>query len=552
MSDDSTSARAASCGSHEPVGLEPARPEIALAAEIRRLRAAAGLSQNQLADAIGYTRQYVSRAERLTGGCPSAELVRVLDTELSAEGALVALHARLLPQRAARRKREPHIGGAEPALSSSDPTTSTSATPSMTPIPAASSSVVTPSSYSVLEAFRWREPAIAVGGPPNDDEIRSPAGRFFSGTVIPVRTVPARDDGRILATVPAGFVDDAFIRHPRRRLVVGITSEPEDQGMFAMDARHVRRRLAGAPDHAPLLMPRAYALDDLTLGLLWAVSNLDESLLDDDAALAQCSGHAHTYEKLPRSAAGREIAADLAPVSQMWLGSQFCASHILRHTSALAAAPRFWTREQRGEEASTWLLFAHKLAYLERSTENGEDAAIRRAFCVPASVVAGSHRAERVLLLLAMTLMESFGIAVDVCVESEYAAVSGFVVDGHRTAITANWVGTDGIWQVDVTGAPPLLREFTDATGFAQAHSVIAADSAGGRIRAMADYLDLDWSWLSRRCTELGEYGSGGIVAPRSRLLSTDGVDRACRFLAATAATAPVGSRRPRSVVSKG
>jgi len=541
VSDDSTSTRAARCGSPDPTSLEPARPETALAVEIRRLRAAAGLSQNQLADAIGYTRQYVSRAERLTGGCPSAELVRVLDTELSADGALIALHAQLLPQRTARRKRATHVRGAGSARSSSDPTSVTCATPLMAPVSAASSSVGTTPRYSrpvALNPVRGREPAIAVDGHTNDGEIRAPAGRFFSGTVIPFRAVPARDDGRILATVPTGFVDDAFIRHPRRRLVVGITPESENQGMFAMDARQARRRLNGAPDHAPLLMPRAYALDDLTLGLLWAVSNLDEALLDDDAALARCTGHAHTYERLPRSAAGREIAADLAPVSQMWLGSQFCASHILRHTNALAAAPRFWTREQRGEEASTWLLFAHKFAYLQRSTGNGEHIAVRRAFCVPASVVADSHRTERILLLLAMALMESFGIAVDVCAEPEYAAVSGFVVDGHRTAITANWVGTDGIWQVDVTGAPPLLREFTDATGFAQAHSVIAADSAGGRIRATAEYLDLDWSWLSQRSAELGEYGSGGIVAPRSRLLSTDGVDRACRFLAATAVTA--------------
>jgi hypothetical protein len=53
--------------------------------------------------------------------------------------------------------------------------------------------------------------------------------------------------------------------------------------------------------------------------------------------------------------------------------------------------------------------------------------------------------------------------------------------------------------------------------------------------RALADYLDLDWAWLVRRCHELGEYGSAGIAQPRSRLLSTDGVDQACRFLAQAA-----------------
>ncbi|MGB3438136.1 MAG: hypothetical protein WBA97_05225 [Actinophytocola sp.] len=115
---------------------------------------------------------------------------------------------------------------------------------------------------------------------------------------------------------------------------------------------------------------------------------------------------------------------------------------------------------------------------------------------------------------------------------------SGFVFDGHRRAIVANWVGTDGIWQVDVTDTAPLLREFADATGFARAHSIAAADMPGDRLRALADYLDLDWPWLVRRCAELGEYGSSGIAQPRSRLLSTDGVDRACLFLAQAAHTA--------------
>lgn len=77
-----------------------------------------------------------------------------------------------------------------------------------------------------------------------------------------------------------------------------------------------------------------------------------------------------------------------------------------------------------------------------------------------------------------------------------------------------------------------MLREFADATDYAHAHSVIAAATPAERLRALAGYLDLDWPWLARRCHELGEYGSAGIAQPRSRMLSTDGVDQACRFLA--------------------
>lgn len=92
------------------VSPDPTKPETALAMEIRRRRTAAGLSQNQLADSIGYTRQYVSRAERLTGGCTSADLIRALDAELAADGALMALHAKVLPVRTARRLRAAHPG----------------------------------------------------------------------------------------------------------------------------------------------------------------------------------------------------------------------------------------------------------------------------------------------------------------------------------------------------------------------------------------------------------------------------------------------------------
>lgn len=481
-----------------------------LAGELRRHRLAADLSHAQLAVKVGYSREYVRRAESPRKGLPSADLVRALDHALGADSALIALREKAEVARRARRR------------------TRTSALTAGMPVPIPAPPAGVPGL------------TLDTGGTDNEVGVQAPAGRFFAGTAIPARAFPASDDGRILAAVPTGFADDAFLRRPRRGLVIGVTPGESGPGLFGLDTRQARRRLAGTPDPARLLMSRAYALDDLTLGILWAVANLDEALLDDDASLDDSRGQLAVYEQLPRSAAGREIAADLAPVSRMWLGSQFCASHILRHTDRLADIPAFWTREQRGEEASTWLLFAHKYDYLRQSSGNSPSGGTRptRAFCVPPSAVADSSRPERILLLLAMALMESFGIAVDVTAEPEYAAVPGFAFDGHRNAIVANWVGTDGVWQVDVTDTAPLLREFADATGFARAHSIASADTPAERLRALSDYLDLDWVWLVRRCAELGDYGSGGIAAPRSRLLSTDGVDQACRFLATAAPAA--------------
>lgn len=486
--------------------IEPAA--VQLAERIRRHRLALDLSHAQLAVAVGYSREYVRRAESPRKGLPSADLVRALDHALGTDGALLALREKADMARRARRR------------------TRTSALVAGVPLPVAAPVAGVPG--LVLDGDRGADGEVAV---------QAPAGRFFAGTEIAARAFPASDDGRILASVPTGFAEDAFLRRPQRGLVIGVTSGESGPGLFGLDNRQARRRLAGTPDQARLLMSRAYALDDLTLGILWAVANLDEALLDDDALLDDSRGQLAVYEGSPRSAAGREIAADLASASGMWLGSQFCANHILRHIDSLTDLPAFWTREQRGEEASTWLLFAHKYNYLRRcgGTYPGGHAAPTRSFCVPPAAVTDSSQPERILLLLAMALMESFGITVDVTAEPEYAAVPGFVFDGHRHAIMANWVGTDGLWQVDVTDAAPLLREFADATGYAHAHSIAAADTPGERLRALADYLELDWPWLVRRCAELGEYGSAGIAAPRSRLLSTDGVDQACRFLATAA-----------------
>lgn len=72
-----------------PDGAEPAHTR--LIHEIRRLRKQAGLSQPQLARMIGYTRQYVSLAERVDHNLPSADLVKAIDNALNAGGALIEL-----------------------------------------------------------------------------------------------------------------------------------------------------------------------------------------------------------------------------------------------------------------------------------------------------------------------------------------------------------------------------------------------------------------------------------------------------------------------------
>lgn len=366
-----------------------------------------------------------------------------------------------------------------------------------------------------------------------DEPLRIEAvpGRFFGGEAVEARVLPAVvDDGRILVTPPNDAVAETLRTRPGLGLVLGAVEGMERP--YGLDVRRARRRLARTPAGAPLVVPRAFELDDLTAGILWAVASLDSALLCDDALLARQQHVLSDFEAQPHSSVSKDTADDLYPVSRMWLGSSFCARHILRHISNLTtASPVFWTQEQRGEEASTWLLFAHKHAYLQTLAGHFTGSPVARVFCVPDDVVAASPAAERILFFLSAALMESFGIEVVVSTATEYAGMDGFVLDRDRQAIVATWVGADGLWQVDITDARPTVRDYADASGHARARSIIAHPTPEGRLRALADYLGLDWPWLVARCAGLADYGCAGFVEPRSRLLSTAGVDRACRFV---------------------
>lgn len=270
-----------------------------------------------------------------------------------------------------------------------------------------------------------------------------------------------------------------------------------------------------------------HEFDDFTYGLIWAVSNLDDALLADDTALVVSRDRLATYEQLPGSAVSREAVPDLNAISRMWLGSDFCARHILRHLSG--EGPAFWTREQRGEEASAWLLFAHKLEYLRATCRSNSE--VTRTFCIPEGAVRPSPRYEKILLFLAAALMESTGITVQVCVEPEYADLEGFVLTGEREAIIANWVRSDGIWHVGTPTGRPALVDLTDASAHARNTSIVQAQTPRDRLVRLADYLDLEWGWVRNRCTQLGHRGVAGVVKPRSRLLSLEAYESACAFV---------------------
>ena len=127
--------------------------------------------------------------------------------------------------------------------------------------------------------------------------------------------------------------------------------------------------------------------------------------------------------------------------------------------------------------------------------------------------------------------MEAVGIQVKICDDAAYSSTEGFVLGGPSQAIIANWVRGEGIWHVDMARRTSVLADFREAAGFADAHSIVQGHTPAARLRAVANYLGLDWSWLQRRCRQLAQVGTADLIRPRSRHVSTTGVDLACSFV---------------------
>ncbi|MFK0112499.1 multiprotein-bridging factor 1 family protein [Streptomyces sp. NPDC091217] len=358
-----------------------------------------------------------------------------------------------------------------------------------------------------------------------------PGGRSMLGSQFSLQVHPARiEEARVILSAPDQRRVEEFLARPHRGLLVGAVDTGGASRFYALDGRAARTKITRNGGVCEVTAPTAYELDDLTYGILWAVSNYDDALQADDQALAETRSDLKAYERLSASAVSREAAPGLNTVAHMWLGSDFCARHILRALPELPTLPAFWTREQRGEEASAWLIFDHKYPYL-RETTAALGSTSTRAFCIPENIVRSSPRHERILLFLAVALMESLGIHAQFTADPAYEAVEGFVVSPDKEAVIANWVRGDGMWHVDVTGRSSVVREFTIAARDVNADSITAAPTPAGRLRALAHYLDLPWSWLIERCGQLARYGSSGLVQSRSRLVSAAGIDAACTYV---------------------
>lgn len=358
----------------------------------------------------------------------------------------------------------------------------------------------------------------------------------LDGTTAAVRFSPATLRGTT-AHIEVANADalEQFLRPARRGFLVGVLDQTEPQ-LFIVDAGNARR-MRGSHERGSLQLPAAHLLDELTYGLVWSLVQYDDGLLADDWALDQEQPTLSTYLSLLRSAPSRMTLPDLTNIGANFLGSAFCAQHILRSLDGLSEPPTFWTREQTGEQAAAWLWFRHKSDYLAALSVLYAGAAdpLSRAFCVPEAEVSRSDRYERILLLLAITLMERHGIRVDVLADPEFSEIDGFALVQGKMAAVANWVRTEAIWAVDTVTRRSVLRGYHDALGEAETRSVMQGEDPESRLRSLASYLEIPWSWLVTRCREVSECGTESIVRPRSRHLSVDALDDALQFLGALA-----------------
>lgn len=494
---------------------------VALGRQLSNLRKDAGLTQEQLAIATFVARGSVANIE--TGRQNThRDFWKRADAITTANGALLAAYDQL---------RQSNHGLSLPGAAPAAETALGTEAPSGQGLAVQSVRGALPSQVNVLRGDTSLVAPAAYGAPVRQ-VLSLPGGSYFAGTNIEAEIYPAVVDRTIMAQVPEDYAVAAFLARSRRGLVVGATSTDAGAALYAVDSRHARRRLRDAGKGSRLGIPTAYRLDEVTLGLLWAVGNLDDALLDDDRLIAEQRETLEQYSGLTRSSAGLAAVAELSAVSALWLGSDFCARHILRHLDALDTPPIFWTREQRGEEASAWLFFAHKFDYLERLARRFASTDMTRTFCVPEHAVAESQPGERALIFLAMALMESFGIQTQLVTAPEYQGLDGFALDGQRRAVVANWVGCDGIWLVDVTEHRPTVNTYADAASYVAAHGLTRSTRPAERLQLLADYLGLDWTHMTRRCAELAACGLTGLIDPRSRLLSIAGAERACQHVA--------------------
>ncbi|GAA3128984.1 transcriptional regulator with XRE-family HTH domain [Kribbella aluminosa] len=352
--------------------------------------------------------------------------------------------------------------------------------------------------------------------------LRIPDGRSFSGVDVEAHRREAVSPGDGWLMVDPG--PDAVLNRPDRRSFV--IAVDDMQQSCILDGRRFANRVGRRTGPQPV--SSATSVDDLTVGVIWAVTNTDVALLADDSHLSTLQAELAPHDRRCLSDMLLTGVPMLTPVASQWLRSWLCTRHISRKLERLSGQPYLWPLGRRGEDATSWLLWRHRFEYLRHTSR--WFPRMRHDFHVQESDVVESPMYERVLLLLAAALMEAFGIAVALSSECEPAEVLQSVPGDE--SIVANWLGASGLCCVDASA--PWSCGVVSGDGAEQARelSPVTEQSSECRLEAIANRLDVSWPWFQRRCAELAPEGVDDIAHPRSRLLSTRGLNSAVRYIA--------------------
>jgi hypothetical protein len=95
---------------------------------------------------------------------------------------------------------------------------------------------------------------------------------------VQVHPFKAAADGSTFLPVVGGLRFDQFMPAPHRGMLIGIDDQAHTAArLFGADLREAHRKIAqsrGVP--SAVVIPRAYELDDITYGIIWALISLDE------------------------------------------------------------------------------------------------------------------------------------------------------------------------------------------------------------------------------------------------------------------------------------
>ncbi|MFD5117225.1 hypothetical protein ACFWNG_33790 [Streptomyces sp. NPDC058391] len=366
--------------------------------------------------------------------------------------------------------------------------------------------------------------------PGTDGVWRLDASRVFEGTVMAVQLYEAARSGE-LAIVASEDTEHLaqFVRPSRRGLVLAALSRGGRATLHALDTVHARRQMADGSPWPTVSVPVAYELDDLTCAILWATVCLDDALLADDHLLTDAEDELAPHLSGRRSAVATGAVGDLSRSAAAWVGGWGCARFLTGRLEGTAGTAQWWAAVRGGEDAAMRLLVRHQTALAQALQPRVE--AIGTYLGGP---VLSAPRHERIWLFLLVAWWESQGLPVWLSTQDECAGLPGVLLVPDRRAVLTEWGGHDVLWRTDVTEERADVHAWGDTLQHAREHSA-NGESMPERLRALADLLDIDWAWMTRRCRDLGRYGTVGLLRPRSRHLSLRALDTALRAIGALA-----------------